>query len=515
MTLAQRVKALTTSYGTPVKFAVEMILQTFLPGSPALIELVAKTFDTVQETAEDSLAADAHLAQLASADELQRIEGLLDTFSQQLPDLLSRLAGLEQVPATAAKILNQTQISDARFAELGATVNAWGEQFEILAQHHQGLVVEQRKTNSHLTSMHGMLRAALSSQNHGKVYSPDDERLLRATRLSQRAEGFLRNKFNAAGSGLGECLRSVNGEVRKLDLDLAKALAKFVPIRNVLMHNEEHEIDGAEVDVVLQAVNEALQRHVKPKPAKSVPVRPRQLLVCSSGLGDYTTISSAVLAASAGDTIFVMPGSYHEAITIDKPVSIIGQGGQPDEVVISVNGDVLEVESSNIWIKNMTLLTTAAPEAKAFVAHILPGNDEVRFTKCHFQAPNGTGVIARTASRILVTECRFEQCHLALRLEGWAVVAHSVFARNQTGLLARRSADCTVENCQFDDHEVAVQLRDQVLARLAVNGFTDDECAIVATDQVSGTLEGNRFVNCPSETQFVRIAGAEGLLFSA
>ena len=41
--------------------------------------------------------------------------------------------------------------------------------------------------------------------------------------------------------------------------------------------------------------------------------------------GAYTTISAAVAAASAGDTISVCPGTYNETVTITKNVSLVGK----------------------------------------------------------------------------------------------------------------------------------------------------------------------------------------------
>ncbi|NJP99583.1 hypothetical protein [Streptomyces zingiberis] len=47
------------------------------------------------------------------------------------------------------------------------------------------------------------------------------------------------------------------------------------------------------------------------------------ITVCASGC-DYTTISAAITAASAGDTITVGPGTYNEQITIDKSLTVRG-----------------------------------------------------------------------------------------------------------------------------------------------------------------------------------------------
>ena len=54
------------------------------------------------------------------------------------------------------------------------------------------------------------------------------------------------------------------------------------------------------------------------------PVSAATLNVCPSCT--YTTIQSAITVSSAGDTINVAAGTYHENINIDKQLEIIGAG---------------------------------------------------------------------------------------------------------------------------------------------------------------------------------------------
>src|SRR5882757_7157330 len=47
----------------------------------------------------------------------------------------------------------------------------------------------------------------------------------------------------------------------------------------------------------------------------------------NGGFGCKSTISAAVAAASAGDTIVVAPGTYKESVVITKPVSLVALDG--------------------------------------------------------------------------------------------------------------------------------------------------------------------------------------------
>jgi len=69
-------------------------------------------------------------------------------------------------------------------------------------------------------------------------------------------------------------------------------------------------------------------------------------MVSADGSGDFATISEAVAAAQDGDTIVVRPGTYAEAIVIDKDITLTGDGPRDEIVIMAVdeNGPELNVE---------------------------------------------------------------------------------------------------------------------------------------------------------------------------
>ena len=63
-----------------------------------------------------------------------------------------------------------------------------------------------------------------------------------------------------------------------------------------------------------------------------------QIIVAEDGNGDFRTISEAVAKASDGDRILVRSGTYRESVTIDKAVTLQGEGGR-DAVILAFPSD--------------------------------------------------------------------------------------------------------------------------------------------------------------------------------
>jgi parallel beta-helix repeat protein len=75
------------------------------------------------------------------------------------------------------------------------------------------------------------------------------------------------------------------------------------------------------------------------------------------GEGKYSTISAAVKAANAGDTILVTPGTYVENVAVDKPVKIVSTNGAQATVVKAsdTSKDVFLFGSTEITLQGFTV----------------------------------------------------------------------------------------------------------------------------------------------------------------
>ncbi|HDQ05311.1 MAG TPA: hypothetical protein ENN36_01135 [Candidatus Bathyarchaeota archaeon] len=73
---------------------------------------------------------------------------------------------------------------------------------------------------------------------------------------------------------------------------------------------------------------------------------------------DYATIGWAVGNASAGDTVYVKSGTYNESVTIDKPLSLIGEG-MSSTIILSEgtrgSGHTIHVKADNVTVSGFTI----------------------------------------------------------------------------------------------------------------------------------------------------------------
>ena len=80
------------------------------------------------------------------------------------------------------------------------------------------------------------------------------------------------------------------------------------------------------------------------------------LYVGGSGPGNYSTIQSAITAASTGDTIFVYSGIYYEQVNIGKSISLIGENKISTIIDASGTGQAVEIlsDTDDVSIEGFT-----------------------------------------------------------------------------------------------------------------------------------------------------------------
>lgn len=69
----------------------------------------------------------------------------------------------------------------------------------------------------------------------------------------------------------------------------------------------------------------------------------------------YQNISSALLQASFGDTVFVRNGTYFERLVVDKPIALVGESRMGAVIDANKAGHAIEIISSNVSVAQFTI----------------------------------------------------------------------------------------------------------------------------------------------------------------
>lgn len=90
--------------------------------------------------------------------------------------------------------------------------------------------------------------------------------------------------------------------------------------------------------------------------AKNRRLEPATLVVDPMpGRGEFTSIGAAIAAANGGERILVRPHVYTEAITLDKPIELIGDGKREEIVIEAANANAIAFQASFGRVANFTI----------------------------------------------------------------------------------------------------------------------------------------------------------------
>ncbi len=89
---------------------------------------------------------------------------------------------------------------------------------------------------------------------------------------------------------------------------------------------------------------------ILPEPAKAT-----TFYVGGSGPGNFTSIQTAISAATKGDTVFVYNGTYFEHISITKPLSLIGERKETTRIISNGSAEVVKVTGNWVNISGFTI----------------------------------------------------------------------------------------------------------------------------------------------------------------
>lgn len=208
-------------------------------------------------------------------------------------------------------------------------------------------------------------------------------------------------------------------------------------------------------------------------PTPAVLARPGDRVVSLAGDGEFRDIGSAILKAGEGERIVVRAGTYSESLRIDRPVTIVAEGGRGSVVVASSSEHAVFMEAASATLRGLVLHCTAPASRRADA--VLATSGALRLEDCELIGESLHGLEAAGGSTSVVLEdCRVRSCR-------------------ESGLLFRDGASGEV---------LRTEIRQNARAGVALRGganplFRDckihsgGEGGVVASDAARG-----RFVGC-------------------
>lgn len=127
-------------------------------------------------------------------------------------------------------------------------------------------------------------------------------------------------------------------------------------------------------------------------------------LVDAGGHGDFTTIASALTAATSGKTIFILPGTYTENLTLKAGVSLVSWAGDGFVPNVTIVGKCTFTVAGTANISNIRLETNS----DFFVAVTGSAASILNLNNCYLNCTNNTGISftsSSSSSKIIIRNC--------------------------------------------------------------------------------------------------------------
>jgi len=161
---------------------------------------------------------------------------------------------------------------------------------------------------------------------------------------------------------------------------------------------------------------------------------PLDLIVSKETGSRVQTISQALALAKEGDTILVRSGLYQESITIDKPVTIMGEGGARDTIVSGIGFDCINMQAAEAKIKNLTLKGDRANCGPNFRAAVDIYRGNLIIENCIITTAIGIGIKICKGAFPLIKNCK-------------------IYGGKDAGIKILRGGGGIIENCEVSYHK--------------------------------------------------------------
>jgi hypothetical protein len=139
----------------------------------------------------------------------------------------------------------------------------------------------------------------------------------------------------------------------------------------------------------------------------------------TAGNGNYTTIASALAAASAGQTIFIRPGTYTENLTLKAGVNIVAFLADAITPNVTIVGKASFTTAGTVSMSGVRLQTNS----DFFLAVTGSAASIVNLKNCYLNCSNNTGISFTSSSANAAINCY--QCNGDIGVAGATLFSHS------------------------------------------------------------------------------------------
>lgn len=229
---------------------------------------------------------------------------------------------------------------------------------QVIAENPQNLLDPNNYTSGYLSSISGTIKASNDWRTTG--YLPIDNDKSVYVSFGYPAFRYIWYADTTENAHVGDYGNETVAKTsltpptgaRYIRVSYAMPSGNYDYSSQYISYNNQYVPYGEKSYSVGEAFAEIIQHEVsESNPFASVRI------VSKDGKADYTSISAAVADASDGDTIYVLPGSYEEAVHVErKHISIIGLS-KADCVLWNDYGDYAEcpLYMTSGYLKNMTI----------------------------------------------------------------------------------------------------------------------------------------------------------------
>ncbi|HEC81567.1 MAG TPA: hypothetical protein ENI42_03975, partial [Thermoplasmatales archaeon] len=120
------------------------------------------------------------------------------------------------------------------------------------------------------------------------------------------------------------------------------------------------------------------------------------LHVDDDGEAEYSSIQEALKHAQHGDTVFVHNGTYFENLTVNKPITLLGEDKKTTTIVNNETTQVVHVISDFVNIKGFTI--TSNVQSTQHIIGVKIASNNTRVTDCIIMNNSGDGIVITSLS---------------------------------------------------------------------------------------------------------------------